>query len=174
MPRQTCTSDRDSFPIKCRPRSKVSDVVPLLRPRVAGRDRPGPGRVPIAGSGQDSLLAAVVMWIPVEVITVYKATMGIIPEARSSLRFWLTVSSILVTALWIAFATRPEGRRIAWRQVLLAPVAFTCWAVATQGDVVKSIYSGWEPWLAFLVLAAGTVLLPILDGILRSLGVPQN
>lgn len=148
--------------------------MPLLRPRVVGRDTPGSGRVAIANANQDSLLASIVKWIPVEVITVYKASMGIIPEERPSPRFWLTVASILVTSLWIAFATRPEGRRIAWRQVLLSPVAFTCWAVATQVDVVKNLYSGWEPWMAFLVLAAGTLLLPILDGILRSLGVPQN
>jgi hypothetical protein len=148
--------------------------MPLLRPRVARSDKPGSGRVAISEAEENSLLAAVVIWIPVEMITAYKAVMGIVPDSWPSLRFWLTVASILVTPLWIAFATRPEGARIAWRQVLLSPVAFACWAVATQGDVMKNIYSGWEAWLAFLVLAGGTVLLPILDGILRSIGVRQN
>src|SRR5579872_2071432 len=106
--------------------------MPLLRPRVARTDRPGSDRISIGASDQDSLLAAIVKWIPVEVITVYKAMMGIVPDAKASLRFWLTISSILIAALWIAFATRPAGQRVAWRQVLLAPVAFT-WAVATQG-----------------------------------------
>lgn len=148
--------------------------MPLLRPRVVRPDKPGAGRVPIAASEQDSLLAAIVKWIPVEVVTVYKASMGIIPDNRHSLRLGFTVFSIIITALWIAFATRPEGQRVAWRQVLLGPVAFACWAVATQVDVMQGIYSGWESWMAFLVLAIGTLLFPIFDGILRSLGVTQN
>lgn len=148
--------------------------MPLLRPRVIRPDKPGAGRVLVAASDQDSLLAAIVKWIPVEVVTVYKAAMGIIPDNRHSLRLAFTIFSIVITALWIAFATRPESRRVAWRQVLLAPIAFTCWAVATQGDVMQGLYSAWESWMAFLVLAVGTLLLPIFDGILRSLGVTQN
>jgi hypothetical protein len=148
--------------------------MPLLRPRVKRPDKPGPGRKEISASNQDSLLAAIVNWIPVEVITVYKAAMGAIPEDRASLRFWISVISIVVTFPWIVFATKPAGENIAWRQACLAPVAFTCWAVATQPDVVKAIYPGWESWMAFLVLGGGTLLLPILDGILKAAGVTQN
>jgi hypothetical protein len=130
--------------------------------------------MPIAKSDQDSLLAAIVKWIPVEVVTVYKAAMGIIPTGHDALRFWITGSMIAATALWIAFATRPEGKKVAWRQVILAPVAFSCWAVATQADVMKGLDPAWESWMAFLILVAGTLVLPILDGILRALGVPQD
>lgn len=148
--------------------------MPLLRSRVVRSDKPEPGRMPIAASDQDSLLAAIVKWIPVEVVTVYKASMGIIPDDQHAIRLGFTVFSIVITAFWIAFATRPEGRKVAWRQVILAPIAFACWAVATQGDVLKGLYSGWESWMALLALAMGTLLLPIFDGALRSLGVTQN
>jgi len=115
-----------------------------------------------------------VKWIPVEVITVYKAAMGAIPENWINLRVWSSAASLVITALWIAFATTPAPGRVAWRQVLLAPVAFACWAVATQPDIVRRLYPAWEPWMAILVLCGGTLLLPILEGVLKALGVPQN
>jgi hypothetical protein len=148
--------------------------MPLLRPRVVRADKPGSGTTPIAESQQDSLLAAIVNWIPVEMITMYKAAIGIIPENFSSLRLWTTAGSIVVTFFWIRFATRREGQNVAWRQACLAPVAFLCWAVATQGDVVRALWSTWESWMGLFVLVVGTVLLPLFDGILRSLGVRQN
>jgi hypothetical protein len=118
--------------------------MPLLRPRVVRSDRPGPGRVPIAAGTEDSLLAAIVKWIPVEVVTVYKAGMGAIPEGWPTVRLSVSAGTILVTALWIAFATTPVSGRISWRQVILAPIAFAGWAVATQTDVMKYLWGAWD------------------------------
>jgi len=148
--------------------------MPLLRPRVVRADKPGPGRKEIAAGAQDSLLAAIANWIPVEVITVYKAAMGAIPEGWPTLRLGISIASVIVSFFWIVFATRDTGQKVAWRQALLAPVAFTCWAVATQADVVRGFYPDWGAWMAFLVLCGGTILLPILDGILKVCGVTQN
>jgi hypothetical protein len=128
----------------------------------------------VAVANEDSLLTSILKWIPVEVITVYKFIVGLIPSNHEAFSLWSTVTAIPITALWIAFATRSEGQNVAWRQVILAPIAFTCWAVAMQGDIIRGVFSGWEPWMGSVVLGAGTISLPIFEGILRSLGIPQN
>lgn len=109
-----------------------------------------------------------------EVVTFYKAAMGIIPGDEHSIRFHTTWLSVVATVLWIAFATRPKEGPVAWRQVIIAPIAFTCWAVATQQDVVMQVYPEWKTWMAALVVATGTLLLPIIDGLLKAIGVPQG
>jgi hypothetical protein len=148
--------------------------MPLLRPRVFRRDKPGAERILVSTAEGDSILAAIVKWIPVEVITVYKFLMGLIPQGFGSARLWTSVALVPICFLWIAFATRPDGARVAWRQAALAPFAFACWVVALQDDVMKGLAPGWQPWMGSVVLGVGALLLPILDGILRSLGVPQN
>jgi hypothetical protein len=149
--------------------------MPLLRPRVARPDKaPVQGRIMVAESDKDSVLKAILGWIPVEVIAPYKFTMGFIPPGHGSARLWVTGLAVPVTFAWIVFATTPEGRKIAWRQAIIAPVAFACWAMAMQADVMKMLYPSWEPWMGSVALAAGTVLLPIFDGILKKAGVPQN
>ncbi|MBR0852508.1 hypothetical protein JQ543_32595 [Bradyrhizobium diazoefficiens] len=124
----------------------------------------------IAAGDQDNLLTAIIKWIPIDVIGFYKFAMGIVPLEAASWRLWISILAIPVTSLWIAFATTPEGRQIAWRQVLLAPFAFLCWAAAIQPDVMIQ----WQQWTGSIALAGGVLLLPILDGILRRLGVTQN
>jgi hypothetical protein len=128
----------------------------------------------VAAGDEDAPLTAILKWIPVEVIGSYKFIMGMIPSDYTSARLWTSILAIPITALWIAFATQPTGKKVAWRQVFLAPIAFVCWAIAMQEDVMKGQFTNWEPWMGSVVLAAGTLALPILDGILRSLGVTQN
>ena len=148
--------------------------MPLLRPRVMRTDKLGPGRTMVAPANQDPLLTAIVKWIPVEVLTIYKTVDGVIPAGKEQFRLWFAVGAILLCALWIAFATKPDGKPIAWRQVVLAPFAFLCWVVAMQGSTLKQIAPGWESWMGSVVLGAGTLFLPILEGILKALGVRQN
>jgi hypothetical protein len=128
----------------------------------------------VAPANQDSLLAAIVKWIPVEVLTVYKTVEGVIPDERNTFRLAFTLFAIVSSALWIAFATKPTAKKIAWRQVILAPVAFTCWVVAMEGHAIKAVMPGWEFWMGSLVLGVGTISLPILDGILKAIGIPQD
>ena len=128
----------------------------------------------VSGGEQDSLLAAIVKWIPIEVLTIYKAVDGFIPSDSYSFRTIFTASAVLICPLWIAFATRPSDKQVAWRQVLLSPIAFTCWAIAMQTDLLKHMDSNWQAWMGSVVLGVGILLLPIIDGILRSLGVSQN
>jgi hypothetical protein len=146
----------------------------LLRPRVIGEDVERTGRVAVAKKDRDHLLTAIMNWIPIEVIGVYKFVTGFIPLDYPAWRFWITVIVLVLTPFWIAFATKPRGRKIAWRQVFLAPFAFACWIAVIQTDVVSAIIPTWQGWMGSVILGVGTVLLPILDGIMRRCGVPQN
>jgi hypothetical protein len=128
----------------------------------------------VAASQRDSQLSAIVKWIPIEVITVYKALDGVIPSQRIHFRFWFTIVLIPLCALWIAFATRPKGKGIAWRQVVIAPFAFSCWIAAIQTEALRAQFPAWEAWMGSVILGFGTLLLPILDGVLKALGVRQN
>jgi hypothetical protein len=147
--------------------------MPLLRPRVQRSDKPTEGMILAAANGNEPLLTAIVKWIPVEVLTIYKTVDGILKDGRFRLGFAAFV--IVVTPLWIAFATRPSGKGIAWRQVLLAPFAFVCWAIAMMdAETMMLLWVTWQSWMGSLALGVGTLLLPVLDGIFRSLGVPQD
>jgi len=148
--------------------------MPLLRPRVVLPDKPTSRTVPVSPLDEDSMLTAVLKWIPAEIIAAYKFIIDFIPADRGTFRLWLSVAAIPICALWIAFATKPEGRNIAWRQVILAPIAFVCWAVAMQGDIMVKVLPWWELWMGSVVLGAGMVLLRIFDGILMALGLTQN
>jgi hypothetical protein len=148
--------------------------MPLLRPRVIRQEKPGTGRILVATTSEDSLLSAIVKWIPVEVLTVYKTIDGFIAADYQPFRLWFTVGVIIICPLWIGFATKPDLKQIAWRQVILAPIAFTCWAVAMQTEIMKEIFFGWLPWMGSVVLGVGTLLLPIFDGMLKALGINQS
>lgn len=128
----------------------------------------------VGSQAKEPLLAAIITWIPAEVLTAYKALDGLIPPDKSSFRLWFSLGMVPACALWIAFATKPQDKPVAWRQVVISPFAFICWAVALQSDMLKGLFPGWEPWIGSVILGIGTVLLPILDGILTALGLRQS
>jgi hypothetical protein len=147
--------------------------MPLLRPRVERLYKVSRGTVPAGGETKEHLLAAIIKWIPVEVLTVYKGVDGLIKDEHFRLAFLAGV--IVITPLWIAFATKPEGKRIAWRQVILAPFAFLCWSLAMMdAKTLALVVANWQSWMGSVAIGIGTLLLPVFDGILRALGVPQD
>jgi hypothetical protein len=148
--------------------------MPLLRPRVVRADLPKPGRVAISAENEDSTFKAIMAWIPVEVIGAYKFVIGLIPLDYSSWRIWLTAIVCVLAPAWIAFATKPDQKDIAWRQVFIAPFAFVCWVVAIQPDIPALLNGDWKPWMGSVVLGVGTLLLPVIDGILKRLGFTQQ
>src|ERR1019366_5807084 len=148
--------------------------MPLLRPRAMRADLPAAGRAPVAAGDQDTALKAVLKWIPIEVIGFYQAIMAAVPTEKTDVRLWLTAVTIPICALWIAFATKPDDKRYAWRQIVLAALAFVFWGVAVQSEVLKAALSWWETWMGTVVLILGSVLLPIIDGLLMHLGLTQS
>jgi hypothetical protein len=153
--------------------------MPSLRPRIAGGDvEVRGGRVSVGPSKEkDGYLSAIVKWIPVEVLGFYEAIT--VPLGNSLAQgLWIAIAAgAIVTFLWIAFATKNSRKisSIAWRQALVSPAAFVFWVIGTTSpDVWKALFWWWRPEVNPAVLATGAVALPILDGILRRLGVPQD
>jgi hypothetical protein len=164
------------FPLKASPQKSDQEesVMPSLRPRVIAAQDPGEDPQPISAQDQQGPLAQVVKWIPIEVIAFYEAVMAAITDDKSDdLRLWLSLAGLVICGLWIAFATKPESKGYAWRQIILAILAFGFWAIGVQSEVMHRKF-GWPAVASTLTLLFGTMLLPIFDGILTKLGVPQN
>ena len=148
--------------------------MPLLRPRVERTDKPASDRIPISNPTNEPLLTAVVKWIPIETLTVYKTVDGLIQQDAVNFRIGFAIFVLVITPLWIAFATNPPDKKVAWRQVTLAPIAFLCWAAAMQTNLIQSHFHDWQAWMGSMVLGAGTLALPVIEGILKAPGVPQS
>jgi len=145
-----------------------------IRPRVMLPETSEDGRKLVSVGSEDTVLSAIVKWIPVEVIAACQFVLGVIPKEHTSASLWLMASFLPITALWIGFATREHDRPIAWRQLTLATFAFFVWGIGAQAAIVHGAVPSWEAWMGSIALALGGVLLPIGDGILRALGVRQN
>ena len=143
-----------------------------IRPREDGHDN----QEVLVGANDQRPLQAILKWIPVEVIAAYQFTIGVVPFSNSAMLITVAIIFVFLTAGWIAFATiDPQtAKNIAWRQVLLAVVAFIVWVVGTQPDVMKYLYPSWASWVGSIALGIGWLLLPIIDGILRRLGVHRT
>ena len=152
--------------------------MPALRPRVIGGDAGTDGRISVgAGQEPDSTLTAITKWVPIEVIAFYEAFSTPFGADLANALWYIIVAGALVTALWTAFATEKSNAhsKIAWRQVILSSFAFFMWVVGTTSpDVWKVVHPWWRPGINSAVLAVGAVALPIIDGILRRLGLAQD
>lgn len=152
--------------------------MPILRPRVVGGDASPSGRLDVdASSNKDSVISAITKWIPIEVIAFYEGLTTPFGEQISGWLFYAIGAGSIVTALWIAFATSDPGKQsqIAWRQVILACMAFIFWVVGTTSPTVwQVIFVSWRPEINSAVLTCGAIALPIVDGIMRRLGIRQD
>jgi hypothetical protein len=153
--------------------------MPALRPRVIGGDvRAHDGRIAAAAApDRDGLISAITQWIPIELIAFYQGMTIPFGDAIARGLWYTIIAGMLVTFLWIAFATESaqKASRIAWRQVVLSCVAFFFWVVGTTSpDIWKLVMPWWHPGINPAALALGAVALPITDGIMRRLGVPQD
>jgi hypothetical protein len=140
------------------------------------RNKGGDQEYVFAGSDEDKPLQAVLKWIPVEVIGAYQVAVGVVPSNRPAVTALLAIVFVVLSGAWIAFATADDASKnlIAWRQVVLATIAFALWILGTQPEVIKYAVSNWENWMGSVVLGLGWLLLPIADGILRRMHVPQD
>ncbi len=143
-----------------------------IRPRVDGHDN----REILVGADDQRPLQAILKWIPVEVIAAYQFTIGIVDSSSPKILITVAIIFVFLTAGWIAFATvdHQASKNIAWRQVVLAVTAFIVWVVGTQPEVMKVPFQSWTSSIGSIALGIGWLLLPIIDGILQRLGVPQD
>jgi hypothetical protein len=156
-----------------------------LRPRYAGGGPTRSGVVP-AGADPESKgadpLEIVTTAVPIEIIGFYQGIVSYFGAARAAWFWWSILAGALITVLWVAFATQDFGsetpkpkEEIAWRQTILACWAFICWAIGTitpeLGEKIGSAW--WHPAIGPAALAIGAISLPILDGVLHKLGLPQ-
>jgi hypothetical protein len=153
--------------------------MPSLRPRVSGGDtRVVDGRVLVSsGESRDSTVSALVKWIPIEVIAFYEAITTPFGNDVGPFLMHAIAAGAVASFLWTAFATteKKASSPIAWRQVVLATLAFIFWAVGTTSpELLKGLLGVWHPALNPVTLAFGAIALPIVDGILRWLGMPQD
>src|SRR5689334_2758740 len=125
-----------------------------IRPRVEGDDQAVFGDKRFVAKGdRNGLIKAIITWIPVEVIGVYKFAIGFVPMDYPSWRIGLTLLLLVMTPLWIAFATKSKTKKnTAWRQVLLSPFAFAFWICAIQPDVIALLVGGWQTWMGSVIL----------------------
>lgn len=148
--------------------------MPILRTRVRGDDD---GRITIAAEGKEGAISAVTKWVPIEVIAFYEGITKPFADQIAPYLLYLIVAGLVVTFLWIAFATETAqaASRIAWRQVVLSCIAFFFWIVGTSSpDIWKLHFTWWHPGFGPAALAAGAVILPIADGIMKRLGIRQD
>ena len=151
----------------------------LSRPRVFGGDiRTTDGSIPIGASiDREGLISSITKWIPIEVIAFYQGVTTPFGDALSQGLIYAIIAGVAVTFLWIAFATESAKAqsRIAWRQVVLSCFAFIFWVVGTTSpDLWKVLTPSWHPGFNSATLAIGAIALPIIDGVMRRLGVPQD
>jgi hypothetical protein len=154
-------------------------LMPTLRPRVNGGDvREHDGRISAsASSEEDNLVTAITKWIPIEVIAFYEGVTTPFGDKLAAGLLYAVAAGLIVAFLWTAFATEDAKAksRIAWRQVILSCFAFAFWVIGTTSpDVWRGLYVWWHPGINPAVLAAAAVVLPIADGIMKRLGVPQD
>lgn len=149
------------------------------RPRVvSGEQRTHDGITLVdAGKNRDDLLSALAKWVPIEIIAFYEAITTPFGNNVAPFLCYAIGAGIAATFLWTIFATEDDkaDSKIAWRQVILSTIAFAFWAVGTiSPDVGKQLLSAWHPAISPVALAAGAIVLPIANGILRRMGVPQD
>jgi hypothetical protein len=150
------------------------------RPRVVGGDvREVDGKISISTTpdNRDGTLSAITKWIPIEVIAFYEGITTPFGDKISQALVYTIIAGVIITFLWIAFATdnSTAASRIAWRQVILSCFAFVFWVVGTTSpDIWKMVAPWWLPGINPAALAAGAIALPIINGIMRRLGIPQD
>jgi len=140
-----------------------------LRPRVnTARDAAAD-----AGITQDPYLAKVVKYIPAEIVAAYVAASRALEATRDQVAYgtllWVVAGALLVlTPVWMLYATREPGRPPATFQAAAATVAFACWVFALGGPFESIAW--YRPVYGTLVLVFATLVIPLVEKIRASNG----
>lgn len=137
-----------------------------LRPRVnTARDAAAE-----AGITEDPYVTKVVKYIPAEIVAAYVAAWRALEAARDQIAFgtlsWVVAAALLVlTPIWMLYATREPGRPPARFQAVAATVAFACWVFALGGPFES--FGWYRPVYGTLVLVFATLVIPLAERVGR-------
>ena len=113
-------------------------------------------------------MTILVKYIPAEAITAHEMLAGLV-EKHKALTQWGSVALVVLSVFWIAFATKNEGERVAWRQALLCTLAFTVWMFVVKSPALSLFWPNdpVSPELRSFVLFCSTAfLVPGLEKVL--------
>jgi hypothetical protein len=108
-----------------------------------------------APTTKDDYLARLVKYIPSEIVGLYIAAAGFVPQVDNRPEpavWWVFAACAVLTPLYLAFVTKDPTQQKGplWVQVVLGTIAFPVWVFALGGPFVLL---GWyKPYIASLVL----------------------
>ena len=107
--------------------------------------------------GDEGYFGRLSKYIPAEIVGLYVAATGFIPEnvpeeARHTALWWIFGVCLILTPLYLIFVT-PEpdkGKGVSWLQVILGTIAFPVWIFALGGPF--EFLDWYRRWIASIVL----------------------
>lgn len=125
--------------------------------RIETGPRPG-AKVAKAGAPptKDDFLARLVKYIPTEIVGLYVAAAGFVPQQANNLPdpllWWVFAGCAVLTPIYLWVVTRDpaQGKGPLWIQIGLGSVAFVVWVFALPGPFV--LLSWYKANIASLVL----------------------
>jgi hypothetical protein len=94
------------------------------------------GLVAAPGATIDDFLGRLVKYIPAEIVGLYVAALGLAKDYQQITFF----GCLILTPVFLWFATRDPAKGPLWLQVLLGTVAFPVWAIAIPSGPYSSLF----------------------------------
>ena len=134
-----------------------------FRPRVIGAREVGAD----PALKEDNYIQKVVGYIPGEIVAVYTTASGLALSAEgvpTVLVLWIVAGVLLVlTPLWLYYATAVPGRSASWFQVVAGTLAYVCWVFALSGG---TLFAWYHPLYGSLLLLFYTLAAPLAEKML--------
>ncbi len=115
----------------------------------------------VRDAGNDGYLGRLSKYIPAEIVGLYVAASGLIPEnlpeeGRETALWWIFGVCFALTPLYLIFVTPQPGKGVLWLQVILGTIAFPVWIFALGGPF--EAFDWYQGWIASIVLLVVTAV----------------
>ncbi len=108
----------------------------------------------------DDYLSRLAKYIPAEIVGLFLFVTGVIPEtpgpSNTTAQWVVFAVCCVLTFVYMWHATRREGGKALWPQVILATIAFPVWVFAIGGPFKG--FAWYQSWIAALALGFTTVV----------------
>jgi len=124
-------------------------------------DTGGDGKLGPAQKSEE-YLGRLAKYIPAEIVGLFIAVSGMVPEGSPSRQnaLWIIfIGSFILVPVYLFFATRDPDKGPLWLQILLASIAFPIWVFALGGPFAGLPW--YEGWISSIVLVFVTVIFGI-------------